>query len=275
MELAETLKQLGMDEKQAKVYLAALELGSATIQELADKSGVKRTSIYNFLDEMKHEGLVSEFEANKKLLIIAADPHSLVKRAERQAEKTKNILPDLMAIFNQPGEKSKVRYFEGTDGIIKAYDDMLITGEDIYAYSDLEKLASVMTERMWDWPIKRAALGIRFHGIAKAGPWSKFSMARNKEELREMKLIEDVDFETEINIYGNKVAMVSFRRPYACVIIEDRAIVQTLRSAWKLLWVHLPESPTFDKADYLEYPNKKASDSSSARILPQKRPGKN
>ena len=44
--LAKSLKSLGIEEKQAKVYLACLELGTATIQELADKSKVKRTSIF-------------------------------------------------------------------------------------------------------------------------------------------------------------------------------------------------------------------------------------
>jgi len=42
-------------------------------------------------------------------------------------------------------------------------------------------------------------------------------------------------FETEVNIYGNKVALISFRRPYAGVIIEDRAIAQTLKSVWKVI----------------------------------------
>ena len=40
-ELISTLHQLGIEEKQAQVYLACLELGSATVHELAEKSGVK------------------------------------------------------------------------------------------------------------------------------------------------------------------------------------------------------------------------------------------
>jgi len=51
-QLNETLLQMGLNEKEAKVYLACLELGGATIAEIAEKSGVKRTSIYNFLEEL-------------------------------------------------------------------------------------------------------------------------------------------------------------------------------------------------------------------------------
>ena len=42
--------------------LAALELGEATMQDLARKSKVKRTSIYNFIDKLK-EGLMVKSEA--------------------------------------------------------------------------------------------------------------------------------------------------------------------------------------------------------------------
>ncbi len=279
MTLAETLEQLGVDEKQAKVYLAALELGTATIQELAHHSGIKRTSIYNFLEDMKRQGLVSEMESNKKVLIIASDPHQLVKRAEERLSETRNILPSLLAIFNQPGEKPKVRYLEGISGIRAAYDDMIKTGEMIYAFSDFEKMLAVMpTEEMFLFPLQRVEHGIKFYSITKDGPWTRYAMARNDEQLREMKFVEDAaDFETEINIYGNKVAMISFRRPYATVIVEDRAISQTLRSSWKLLWQRLPAAPRFDKADYPEYPTEQTSDSPSPSNVDRKdrlRPGK-
>ncbi len=44
-------------------------------------------------------------------------------------------------------------------------------------------------------------------------------------------------FKTEINIYGNKVAFISFRsrEPFA-VLIEDEGITETLRTAWKEIW---------------------------------------
>jgi len=48
-----------------------------------------------------------------------------------------------------------------------------------------------------------------------------------------------VQFNTEINIYGNKVAMMSFCRQATAVIIEDSTIVQTLKSIWKIWWKSL------------------------------------
>ena len=58
--------------------------------------------------------------------------------------------------------------------------------------------------------------------------------------LRDTKLIQSKDFKTEINIYGNKVAMMSYGEssPF-CVLIEDANIAQTLRITWEELWNRL------------------------------------
>ena len=52
IELVEALEAYGLNKKQAKVYLACLELGLATVQDLAKRSGVRRTTIYSLLDEL-------------------------------------------------------------------------------------------------------------------------------------------------------------------------------------------------------------------------------
>ena len=235
-----TLQNLGFDDKQSKVYLAALELGSATVQELADKSGVKRTSIYNFLDEMKHKGLISELKQDDRLLIIPTNPNILLEQSKSQTKEIEKALPELMSIFNLPGDKPKIRYYEGIEGIKKVYADTLASGETIYAYVDYEKLMTTMDpEYMWSYANERAKRKIKFYGIAKDGEWAKEAEKRSDNEARQIIIVKNIEFDTEINIYGNKVALISFRRPYTGVIIEDRAIAQTHRSAWKLLWDRL------------------------------------
>ena len=89
---------------------------------------------------------------------------------------------------------------------------------------------------MVDYADRRAAKNIHFYSICPPGPWAKRVIDLNKQQKREIKIVENVKFDTEINIYGNKVAMMSFRRPYAAVIIEDRAITQTLKTVWNILW---------------------------------------
>ena len=235
-----TLKNLGIDEKQTKVYLACLELGQGTVGEVALKSGIKRTSIYNFLEEMKQKGLISEVEQLGKTMLVAEDPNNLIARAERQTEELKKVLPELLGIFNLPGNKPKVKFYQGVEGIKTAYDDILKTGENTYGFSDYEKMFALLpADYLWTFPTDRIKNKIKFYCIAQDGPKGREVKQKDKTQLRETKLVKDINFETEINIYGNKVAMMSFRRPGAAVIIEDAAIAQTLKSIWKAWWKNL------------------------------------
>ncbi len=242
-EILQTLQNLGIEEKQANVYLACLELGTATIQEVSDKSGIKRTSIYNFLDEMKQNGLVAEIRQDGKTFLIAEDPNALIQKTKKQFELAQSALPDLMSIYNLPGNKPKVRFYTGIEGIKKVYMDVILkSGEKIYGFSDYEKMFEVITDESWLWsfPESRKKKNMTFYSIAKDGVRGRDVKSKDTLQLRETKLVSGVEFDTEINIFGNKVAMMSFRRPYAAVVIEDRAIATTMKSTWQLLWNMLP-----------------------------------
>jgi len=112
-----SLTELGLNEKEINVYLACLELGTASVAEIAKKSGVKRTSIYNFLEDLKNKGLISEIKKNRKTLLLPEDPHALILNRQNQIKKTEeqikslgNLIPSLMAIYNAPGSKAKITY---------------------------------------------------------------------------------------------------------------------------------------------------------------------
>ncbi|MBI5733718.1 MAG: hypothetical protein HY973_02125 [Candidatus Kerfeldbacteria bacterium] len=242
--IRDSLIQLELTDKEIEIYLACLELGNATVQELANKSGLKRTNIYNYLEDLKQKGLMTEIQYKHKTLLLAENPQVLkqraeekIKEAESHLQEVNKIMPELLGIFNLPGEKPKVKFYQGVAGIKKIYDDTLTSSETIHAFTDYEKMFTVMTpEYMIKYAEARAAKGILFYTLAQPGPWAQKMINLNKKHKREIKLLKNVQLETEINIYGNKVALLSFRRPYTGIIIEDRAISHTLKTIWQVIW---------------------------------------
>ena len=61
MKIENVLKAYGLNEKQIKVYLACLELGSASVQKISQKSGLIRTTVYEVLETLKQRGFTSSF----------------------------------------------------------------------------------------------------------------------------------------------------------------------------------------------------------------------
>jgi len=240
--LVESLEKIGLTDKQAKVYLAALELGSATIQELARKSGVKRPSIYNFLDEMINKGFLTMTEIKGKTHISPEKPESIIEKQKRQANMMNNLLPDLLGIYNSPAEKPKIKFYEGFEGIKKVYDNIITDNQPIYAFGDYEiLLSSELSDHMKKWTIERAQRNIPIKIIAKEGPKIKAYLNSHdqKKELRETKFAKNAMFSTEINIFGDKVALISFQKPGMGVIIENKNTAETMMSIWQLLWNNL------------------------------------
>ncbi len=236
--LLDSLTKLGIQPRQAEVYLACLELGSATIQELAQKSKVKRTSIYNFLEEMKNLGLLTEIKKNKKLLLAPENPETVLKRAQERLNEVQKALPEILSIFNRPTKKPKVRFYQGLEGLRAAYADYSVPDGKIYGFTDYEKMFETLPEDfLWQaGPEARVKNKCFFYCIAKDGPKGRLIKDKDQQQLRKTRLVPDIDFETEINIYENKVSLISFRKPYAAVIIEDKAIAQTMKSIWNLVW---------------------------------------
>ena len=234
-----SLKNLGLSEQETRVYLAALELGEATVQDLARKSGVKRTSIYNFIDKLKKQGYLAMTKRKKRVLYAAAHPKQLVELEKQRLAWLEGVLPELTAIYNKTPKKPKVTFYEGSEGIKEVYADTLREQRPIVAWSDWDYMESTLgSDFCKRYPEERAKRHIPFSTISRDSQTSRAVMAKNEKELRKMKFIKsEEELKTEINIYGDKVAMMSFRsNPPFAVLIENHDIAETLRTAWQELW---------------------------------------
>jgi len=70
MQLQKALEQFGLNKKQAKVYLAVLELGSATVNIISNKSGIARSSCYDILNSLIKKGIASSFKKKPLSILV-------------------------------------------------------------------------------------------------------------------------------------------------------------------------------------------------------------
>jgi len=244
MNTTKILKNLGLNTKETKIYLALLELGTGTVAQTARKAKIKRTNIYDHLGDMKEMGLVSEIKHDKKTLLIPENPQVLKQKARENLDNIDKIMPELFGIFNTPGSKPKIKFYEGKQGLLQAYN-MILQDKPakLYAIVDIDNLFKALpSDYMWKWADKRAKLNIFFYSITKDSKLGRLGKKRDKKQKRQTKLVKNVKFSTEINIYNNKVIMFSFKKPYSATVIEDMAVADTMRAMWKGWWESLNKS---------------------------------
>jgi len=137
--MIETLKQAGLTEGEARVYLAITELGECTVGKIVNKSKVTKSIIYQILEKLIGKGLISFIYKEKTKHFQAESPSNLIEFLEEQKdsiEKTekaiKEIIPQLL-MKRASAQQSIVTVYEGFKGLMTAYTkrfDVLKKGDE-------------------------------------------------------------------------------------------------------------------------------------------------
>lgn len=244
--LLQILEQGGLEDKQARVYLAALELGAATVTQIARKSRVERVNTYYVLDQLIQKGLVSISQRKNGSVYMAASPKSFVKKAELNLDQLTSALPQFLAIENSNSHRPVISFYEGKEGMAQALDDMIQTMEkvpiaqrEICEYLSVESAAKSIYDLQLDFMRRRIQKKIRLRWILPNTPMAQSYVETAKESYREVRLVPPNRFplHTEMNIYGNKINMLAEKGAEGGVIIEHPELAQTQREIFELAWL--------------------------------------
>ncbi|MFC1678389.1 TrmB family transcriptional regulator [Patescibacteria group bacterium] len=238
------LEYLGLSEKEAKVYLAALELGKSPVQKIAQKAGVNRATTYVIIEGLMKKGLISSIQKDKKQLFNAEAPEKLnllfreqVMAIQRKQEYLDKLLPDLRSLKASDKDKPSVRYFEGRDGMRVIAEEIFNTKHDddvrmIYSYDLLLKMFT--EEEIAEMRKKRQ----NKHIPAKIITNDDQNRLKTDAEVLRI-LTKEYGICSDIAIYGNKTRMITQKSNPAGLIIENKEISKTLKILFDIAWEYL------------------------------------
>jgi HTH-type transcriptional regulator, sugar sensing transcriptional regulator len=238
--LIDKLKDIGLTNNEIKVYLAGLELGETSIQRIAKKSEIKRTTAYHTVDYLKAKGLYATSLSRGKKRYIAEDPRKLLEKIEYQKKNLEEMMPELLSIANFIDRKPQIKYYEGEQGIKEIYEDTLkFKNSEILAWVNSEAIANFKIEYLKNYYLpQRLKNKIWVRAIAPATEEMKNYQTRDLKSLRKTKLIKnkDISFNTEIMIYGSdKVSIVDFKEKIG-LIIGNSQIYETFKKIFESYW---------------------------------------
>jgi sugar-specific transcriptional regulator TrmB len=235
--MEEELKEFGLTDKEIKVYLACLKLGTALVQDIAKKAGTYRTYTYEILKSLKEKGLVSYVIRSGKQYFEVAKPEKLLNILKEKEQKIQKLMPQLQGLYKSAIEKPKIEVYEGTAGIKTVIDDLIKTGKDILVYGSTKNQLSLLHFYFPNYIKRRVKARIKIKVLTEKSKETKELRKRNKKELREMRFFpKGIEFPTVTNIYGNKIAILSLEKDLLGIIIEGENIAKTQRIIFNLLW---------------------------------------
>lgn len=237
--LTEQLTEAGLAEKEAEVYLSALELGKSSILEIAQHSKIKRSTVYEIIPVLENRGLIKRTKSGKKDYFVAENPKTVLTIIKEKEKRFQESLPQLMSLFNAQEKRPKVYFYQGPEEIRQLYEDTLREGKSLLNYTSIINLYQYL-EKAWvdDYIRRRVKLGIRSRIIVIDSPEARGWQKTAKKELRQMRLIprENYKFSADVHIYGNKVIVTTYKSGLFGILIEDENIAQMMRVGFELMW---------------------------------------
>lgn len=230
---------LGLSETETKVYFASLNLGPATVQDIAKKAGFSRTATYTTIEALQERGLMSTHERGKKRVFAAEEPERAIsyfkERVHKMQEKLEalnKILPEVKMMGG--GERPTVRFYEGQEALRALFTDVAVVSpdllrelsnmEDVYNLLDFEVLKNVR-EVLDPTKIKINLLHI-----------GELTRRRDKVVYRFLDKNKFGDFHGDIWIYSNRVVFVSFIGKLMAVVLENKEFANTAKFLFDVAW---------------------------------------
>lgn len=230
------LRAFGLTNQEIKVYLALLKLGSALVQDIAQKAKTYRTYTYEILKSLKEKGLVSYVIKSGKQYFEVAEPQKLANILEEKRLMVQNILPELKNLYQSSAQKPSIEIYEGKEGLKTLLDRMLAAKQEILVYGSTKKQMKLLEFYFPNYIRRRVSAKISTKVLTEKNPQTIAMLKTEKKELRESRFLEKILFPTVTYICADKVIIIDLENDPLGVMIENEAIAATQKTVFNLLW---------------------------------------
>ena len=239
-EYLQLLNGLGLKPQEAKIYFACLTIGQATAGTISRKAGIQRTFAYDILEDLAEKGLASYVTYRGKRYYSVVSSKRFLSLQEEKFARYSQLLPELQAMERTGGDRPAVQYFEGREGVIAALEDALQQpkSSEILTYSTGEGFYTDDPHYAQNYVKRRVREDISVRAIAPDNPETRAWSDNDLKSKRTTRLIPAgrFPFSNEIDIYGNKLVIISLVGELLAVIIESESVAKTQRAIFELAW---------------------------------------
>jgi len=239
-ELTKKLIETGLNEMETRVYLSMLSLGETTVMAISRASGVKRSTIYPIIENLRNLGLVFIKDKGFKRVFVAENPARLSSMIDRKKDSLLEILPALKSIYSLEGKDILIKSYEGVEAMKSVYDELLteLRNHDEYLVIGDPERWDLHARDYFKKFIKRrlkidlnARLLLSYSNTAKE--YQKFE-DNFKEKVRI--LPENYRIDSNVVMTKNKIIIHQLDNPAITIVIESKSVISLQKNLFEMLW---------------------------------------
>jgi sugar-specific transcriptional regulator TrmB len=242
--MEEALMQLGLNQKEAKLYLYLLQNGSQTALQAAKGLDEKRTNTYMLLDSLTEKGIVSANNDGGARHFAAGDPNSLKSLLEaeqqRQARASAALrvaLPQLRSLYTLANNKPGVIHLAGIEGYLAMLDDSHRSTTDILVMASDEAPTDPETFELLKGRLyARKDAGIATRALFHHNGKEEQMLHDFRDRGTDLRFMGTRPFNGEVAIYEDNVVFTVYKPSLVTTIVTNSRIADTMRYMFDELW---------------------------------------
>lgn len=237
--LINLFEHAGLSDKEARVYLALLKLGQATVVQISRQSKLKRPIIYVTIESLIDNGYVSRVPNKKVNTYAVGDPAVISAKLTSTAKGFAEMLPYLQNLSDKSGNRPRISYHETEDAIWNIYKEtshyknvLIIT-----SYARLKQNFPKATER-WLQDCEK--------GVYTLNNW-KHLIPNNHEDIaiakrlvkigQNIRVVGNEKVHTlDLALYNNKTSITSIEEEPFIVVVESAALTAAMCAMFEMIW---------------------------------------
>lgn len=238
--LISILKEIGLTEEEAHIYLAALSLGETTILKIARATNIKRTTVYGLVDSLKEKGLLRIELRGLKQLYAAENPERLEVMLERRKDQFSKVLPEFQALYGLKGGESVIKYYTGITAMQKIYWDSLSElrpYEEYLVIANQEKWYNIDPKFSLSYIEERAKKPIVIRELFQDSPIAREHKKIERNFNAQIKILPEANpFNIDTVLLPNKMITFELTPPYITVVIENKSLISLHKEMFEIIW---------------------------------------
>jgi len=238
--LLNLIEEAGFSQKEARVYLALLELGQGTINEISKITGLKRPIIYVILEGLLKRGHASELPNRKINTYQAIDPAVIALKLQTVAKNFFDMIHIMKTLFHKGNNRPIISYFDTKEGMLNAYNEVN-NYKDAFFITSLSRIENFFPKILTDWKkyykkniitlTSRNLISDKKEDVALIKEFMQITDKISGRILPELK-----DYNVDFAIYGNKLSIASFNKKPFLIIITSEEVIKTIMPIIELAW---------------------------------------
>ncbi len=239
--LATILRDIGLSEDEANVYLSSLSLGPTSVLKISRATDLKRTTIYGIIEALKEKGLMRIEVRGLKQFYTAESPEKLDVMLKRKKKEFESRLPEFMSLYSMKGGESSFKYYHGIEAMKRIYLETLREikpHEEYLVVANQDKWFNLAPDFwMKEYIEKRAKLNIQTRLLFQDSPTAREHKKFERNFNQAIRLLpEGTSLNVDMLLLPHKLIVIDLASPLTTLVIENTSMIELHKNMFKLIW---------------------------------------